>query len=132
MTAGFLLGCQNTLRQISPEMIHWYGQIKVALIKIFDKSQEEKYQMLFNMDDLADRKLSCLLQEMQNLTLDGDSQLLQALWLSKLPTQVRNVVAPYKHLSLDIQAEHEDTSAYYPTMAPQTKVNALGPNGGRF
>ena len=63
------------------------------------------------MDDLADRKPSCLLQEVRNLTLDGDSQLLQALWLSKLPTQVRNVVAPYKHLSLDIQAEQVDTSA---------------------
>ena len=76
--------------------------------------------MLLNMDDLADKKQSWLLQEMQNLTLDRDSQLLQALWLSKLPTQLRNVVAPFKHLLLDIQAEHADTSAYYLTMAPQT------------
>ena len=88
--------------------------------------------MLLNMDDLGNRKPSCILQEMWNLTPDGDSQFLQALLLLRLPAQVRNIIAPYKHLPLDIQAENADTSNYYATMAPQTEVNALEPNGGCF
>ena len=88
--------------------------------------------MLLNMDDLGNRKPSCILQEMWNLTPDADSQFFQALWLLRLPAQVRNIIAPYKHLPLDIQAENADTSNYYAMMAPQTEVNALEPNGGCF
>ena len=79
------------------------------------------------MDDLGNRKPNCILQEMWNLTPDADSQFFQALWLLRLPAQVRNIIAPYKHLPLDIQAEHADTSNYYATMAPQTEVNVKSP-----
>ena len=41
--------------------------IKKALIKAFGKSQDQKDQELLNLNGLGDRKLSALLQHMQNL-----------------------------------------------------------------
>ena len=47
-----------------PDENNRYGQIKTTLLKIFDKTQEENHQILLNMENLGNRKLSNLSQEM--------------------------------------------------------------------
>ena len=49
-----------------------------------------------------------------------------ALWLSKLLILVRNVIAPYKDMSLDIQVN------YAVTLVSQSEINALGQHRGHF
>ena len=68
---------------------------------------------------------------MRNLCTGDGSQILQALWLEKLPAQVTSVPAPVKQKSLDKQANHADThhilsidTQYHPWSSAEDCVGA--------
>ena len=69
-----------------------YDKLKAALIKAFGKSQAEKDQELLYLNGLGDKKLSELLQHMQNSNADLQT-LFKALFFAQLPADVRRIHA---------------------------------------
>ena len=92
-----------------------YDTLKTQLIKRTAASEQQKLQQLINAEELGDRKPNQLLRRMQLLLgdqvglTDGDSSFLHELFLQRLPSNVRMVLASTdKTLTLDKLAELAD------------------------
>ncbi len=73
-----------------------YTVLKTALIRRTAGSNQQKLQRLLNELELGDRKPSQLLRRMRQLWCGGDTDdaLLHELFLQRLPSSVRMVLAP--------------------------------------
>ena len=82
---------------LSPPDDDPYDKLRAQLIKRTAASEQRRLQQLFNTEELGDRKPSQLLRRMQQLlgekagTVDGS--FLRELFLQRLPTNVRMVLA---------------------------------------
>ena len=92
-----------------------YDTLKTQLIKRTAASEQRKLQQLINAEELGDRKPTQLLRRMQQLLgdqvglTDGDGSFLRELFLQRLPSNVRMVLASTdKTLTLDKLAELAD------------------------
>ncbi len=74
-----------------------YDQLKEQLTKRTTASEQRKLQLLFTSEELGDRKPTQLLRRMQQLLGDRpgltDTSFLQELFLQRLPSNVRMVLA---------------------------------------
>ena len=106
-----------------------YATLKEQLIKRTAASEQRRLQQLFNAEELGDRKPSQLLRRMQQLLGDrvgvADSTFLRELFLQRLPSNVRMVLASTSATtSLEELAELADKIAEVaaPTIAATTAL----------
>ena len=112
---------------LKPPVATPYEVLKEQLIKRTAASEQRRLQQLFNAEELGDRKPSQLLRRMQQLLGDRagatDSTFLRELFLQRLPSNVRMVLASTSATtSLEALAELADKIAEVaaPTIAATT------------
>ena len=100
---------------LKPPGDHPYDTLKTQLIKRTAASEQRKLQQFFNAEELGDRKPTQLLRRMQQLlgdkagAPDRDGTFLRELFLQRLPSNVRMVLASTdESLALDKLAELAD------------------------
>lgn len=79
---------------LNPPAINLYDTIKTRLVKQFTETDRKKLNQLFHDLTIGDLKPSDLLRKMKDLSCGkvGDD-LLQTLWLQKLPAQLQNILS---------------------------------------
>ncbi|KMQ91745.1 hypothetical protein RF55_8347 [Lasius niger] len=86
-----------------------YETIKRVLVQRLSISQEQRIRQLLEHEELGDRKPSQFLRHLSTLagtTVPDD--LLQTLWLGRLPTQMQAILATRNHDKLEDVAEQAD------------------------
>lgn len=79
---------------LNPPAINLYETLKARLIHQFTESDNKKLKCLLNELTLGDLKPSDLLRKMRELSCGKISEeLLQTLWLQRLPTPIQTVLA---------------------------------------
>jgi hypothetical protein len=86
-----------------------YDAVKKTLIDSYTDSREQQIRKLLNELELGDRKPSELLREMKTLAGDHvDDQMLQTLWLHRLPLNVQLLVSASDEVPLEKMANIAD------------------------
>ena len=99
---------------LSPPVDNPYEALKQQLIKRTADSEQRRLQQLFHAEELGDRKPTQLLRRMQQLLGNRagvDGSFLKELFLQRLPTNVRMVLASSSATSLEELAELADKVA---------------------
>lgn len=96
---------------LSPPSADQYETIKRELIARLSASAQKRIRQLLTEEQLGDRKPSQFLRHLQQLQGDTpvDSALLRELFVQRLPSSVRLVLATASDLPLDQQARLADT-----------------------
>ncbi|XP_077256528.1 uncharacterized protein LOC143894258 [Temnothorax americanus] len=93
----------------SPPASDKYQKIKETLISRLTYSDEKRWRKLLTDVELGDRKPTHLLREMRRLTNNSvDEQLLQTLWLQRMPSRVQELLSVVEGVALDKMAELAD------------------------
>lgn len=93
----------------SPPATDRYQKLKETLIFRLTDSDEKRWRKLLNDVELGDRKPTHLLREMQRLTRNAvDEQLLQTLWLQRMPQRIQELLSVAEGVALDKLAELAD------------------------
>lgn len=103
-----------------PPMNNKYLKLKSVLIERLSESEEKKLKKLLRDLELADKKPSYLLREMQQLAADKLSEdLLKSLWLQRLPLQVQAILTTSKDSlsNLAAMADKINEVNEYPTVS---------------
>lgn len=86
-----------------------YASLKLAIIKRLCDSQKIKLNRLLSGLQLGDKKPSQLLREMQALSAKQlNDEILQNLWLQRLPTHTQEILSCMEELSLEKLAKAAD------------------------
>lgn len=86
-----------------------YQKLKDTLISRLTDSDEKKWKKLLTDIELGDRKPTSLLREMRTLTGNAVSeQMLQTLWLQRMPVRVQELLAIVENVPLEKLAELAD------------------------
>lgn len=92
---------------LNPPAANLYPALKTALIEAFGKSQVTKDNELLSLSGLGDRKPSALLRYIKSLNSNPET-LLRAIFISHLPTEVRQILASSSTDNLDEMAKEAD------------------------
>ena len=114
-----------------------YDKLKALLIKRTTASEQKRFQQLLNTEELGDRTPTQLLRKMHQLLGDKalDESFLRELFLQRLPTPVRMVLAATAETtSLDelatmadriMEAQSRDTSISAVNSPPASEISQL-------
>jgi hypothetical protein len=91
----------------NPPANNKYDGIKAALIAAYGRTQAQKDLELLTMGDLGDRRPTALLRYIRGLSTDPNT-IYKALFLSKLPVDVRKVLAASPTTDLEELAKEAD------------------------
>lgn len=106
-----------------------YNKLKETLISCLTDSDKKRWKKLLTDVELGDRKPTHLLREMKRLTRNAvDNQLLQTLWLQRLPQRVQEILAVVEGVALKKLAELAD-KAIERTTPGITAVSSLAQAG---
>ncbi|XP_037564860.1 uncharacterized protein LOC119444552 [Dermacentor silvarum] len=101
---------------VAPPAVNAYTTLKQLLISRLTPSEPQRLKQLLHGAKLSDRTPSQLLRHMQQLlgttTTDVDSKLLRELFLQRLPTNVRMVLASAANKQLSQLAELSNGSGF--------------------
>ncbi|XP_037915253.1 uncharacterized protein LOC119654163 [Hermetia illucens] len=93
----------------SPPEKDRYNTIKTRLIKQFTESEGKRLRKLLNDVELGDQRSSGLLRKMKLLAGDKvGSELLQSIWMQRLPENIRAILASMDSTDNDKLAEIAD------------------------
>ena len=95
----------------SPPAAEKYGTLKTALVKAFDKSQDQKDKELLSISGLGDLSPSAMLRRLQNLRSDdckGECGFFKAHFMALLPPDVKAILATQKFETLEALATCAD------------------------
>ncbi|KAL3181862.1 hypothetical protein MRX96_008164 [Rhipicephalus microplus] len=116
---------------LAPPVENAYATLKETLIRPVTPSEPQRLQQLLHGTELGDRTPSQLLRHMQQLlggtsnTIDG--VLLRELYLQKLPSGVRMVIAASEHKDLTAAVELADKLVAMTPPTPMAAVQAQQP-----
>lgn len=116
---------------LAPPVENAYATLKETLVRRITPSEPQRLQQLLRGTELGDRTPSQLLRHMQQLlgetstTIDG--VLLRELFLQKLPSGVRMVIAASEHKDLTAAAELADKLVAMTPPTPMAAVQARQP-----
>ncbi|XP_025270995.1 uncharacterized protein LOC112639897 [Camponotus floridanus] len=89
-----------------------YELLKTALIKRLGSSREQNTRRLLENEPLGDRKPSQFLRHLRGLAgKEFPEDVLQTLWLGRLPRHVQALLAAHRDLTLDKRADIADSIA---------------------
>lgn len=88
----------------NPPQANRYNNLKKAIITNFADSEAKKIQKFISGVQLGDRKPSQLLNEMRKLGGNVDENLLRNLWVQRLPSQAKAIVAAAKGTLFELAA----------------------------
>lgn len=94
----------------APPAADAYTRLKNELIRRMSESQEERVRQVLTQEDIGDRKPSQYLRHLRS-KVDAHTvpdTLLRTLWSSRLPPQVKAIVASQTEMSLDAVADLAD------------------------
>ena len=94
-----------------------------SVIRAFGKMQAEKDQALLGLNGLGDRKLSELLQHMQNLNADP-ATFFKALFLAQLPPDVQRILSTSSKTEIADLALEADRITEVTRLTQDMQVNA--------
>lgn len=78
---------------VSPPEKNKYEHIKAALIANFADSEQQRIQKFVSGIQLGDKRPSHLLNELRKVGGTVDENLVKNLWMQRLPTQARSIIA---------------------------------------
>lgn len=106
----------------SPPATNAYEKLKTELIRRVSASQEERIRQVLTQEDIGDRKPSQYLRHLRSKVDVGTvpDNLLRTLWSSRLPPQVKAIVASQTEMSLDAVADLADKISDALTPAPMS------------
>ncbi|KAJ8913993.1 hypothetical protein NQ315_012016 [Exocentrus adspersus] len=97
---------------VKPKNERSYKLLKTELIKRMGSSQEQNTRRLLENEPLGDRKPSQFLRHLRGLAgANFPDEVLQTLWLGRLPRQVQALLTAHKDLTLEKRAEIADSVA---------------------
>lgn len=110
----------------SPPSTNSYETLKSELIRRVAASQEERIRQVLTQEEIGDRKPSQYLRHLRSKvdTSTVPDNLLRTLWSSRLPSQVKAIVASQTNMSLDAVAELADRIQEAITPAQVSAVTA--------
>lgn len=116
----------------NPPAFKPYTFLRTKLIERLSASEEHRVRQLLSEEELGDRKPSQFLRHLRSLagaTVVQDNLLCQ-LWLQRLPSNVRAILATQSELALDKLAELADKIIEVSSTCPTLSVNAALNNKG--
>lgn len=110
----------------APPAADAYEKLKAELIRRVSASQEERIRQVLTQEDIGDRKPSQYLRHLRSKVDTGTvpDSLLRTLWSSRLPPQVKAIVASQTNMTLDAVADLADKIYDAVTPAPVSAVAA--------
>ena len=97
---------------LKPKSERTYELLKRELIKRMGPSKEENTRRLLENGPLGDRKPTQFLRHLRVLAgTEFPEEVLQTLWMRRLPTHMQALLAAHKDLTLDKRAEIADSVA---------------------
>lgn len=116
---------------VSPPTSNQYDVLKTTILKRFASSAQERVQQLLQKTTLGDTKPSALLRKMQHLagTSSGSlpKDIFKQIFLSRLPTEVQQVLAACPNQDVDELAQIADRIIEIPSVSATT-INAISDN----
>jgi len=85
----------------SPPEHEPYDRLKVELVRRLSTSREQRVRQLLSYEEMGNRKPSQFLEHLRGLGPDVPDDFLRAIWTSRLPPQVRAILAGQTEGSLD-------------------------------
>ena len=76
---------------LNPPVTDKYEMIKKRLIDNFSDSDTKRLKRLLSELELGDKRPSQLLREMQSLAVNLDKEIIQQLWLQRIPTSTQAI-----------------------------------------
>ncbi|CAB0031175.1 unnamed protein product [Trichogramma brassicae] len=104
-----------------------YTNLRQSLINRLSVSEEQRVRQLISEEELGDRKPSQFLRHLRSLastTIIHDN-LLRQLWMQRLPSHVRAILASHPELALDKLADLADKISEVSPTPPNFTVNAM-------
>lgn len=120
--------CAREVRDIivKPKKERTYDLLKSELIKRLGVSQEQNTRRLLENEHIGDRKPSQFLRHLRGLAgANFPDEILQTLWLSRLPKHMQAVLVSHKDLSLDKRADIADSIAETYVSASVAETNRV-------
>jgi hypothetical protein len=114
----------------SPPKRNPYTTLKIELVKRLSPSKEQRIHQLLALE-MGDRKPSQFLRHLRSLAPDAPHDFLRSIWYSRLPSNVRAILAGHPEGDLNAAAhcaDHIIEAAPQPTLAsvaPLPEINAL-------
>ncbi|XP_051173385.1 uncharacterized protein LOC127289473 [Leptopilina boulardi] len=97
---------------LKPKAERTFELLKTELIKCLGASKEHNTRRLLENEPLGDRKPTQFLRHLRNLAGDNfPEEILQTLWLGRLPKHMQAMLAAHKDLPLDKRADIADSVA---------------------
>lgn len=78
---------------LNPPQTNKYETVRKRLIENFTDSEQKRLKRLLSEIELGDKRPSQLLREMQNLAPHLDKQIVQQLWLQRLPASIQAILS---------------------------------------
>uniref|UniRef100_A0ABD2XQ40 DUF7041 domain-containing protein n=1 Tax=Trichogramma kaykai TaxID=54128 RepID=A0ABD2XQ40_9HYME len=110
----------------NPPAVNPYTFLRLKLIERLSASEEQRVRQLISEEELGDRKPSQFLRHLRSLagaTIVQDN-LMRQLWLHRLPSSVRAILATQTDAALDKLAELADKIIEISPCTPTLNVNA--------
>lgn len=111
----------------NPPALNPYTFLRQKLIERLSSSEEQRVRQLISEEELGDRKPSQFLRHLRSLagaTVVQDN-LLRQLWLQRLPSHVRAILASQSELAVEKLSELADKIIEVSPCTPTLSVNAV-------